>query len=493
MKTLVTLGLLVMATCSVTGQPANWLPTATTYRPDRILVMPRHGPENSSLAELQASLDSHVQKSFPSFGGVQVISVPQGETVTSLIEKFQRSGFVEFAEPDFARQLDLTPDDPRYANGTLWSLHNSGQGGGVADADIDAPEGWDVLNSASNIVVAVIDTGINRTHEDLAANVWTNQPAGGFGWNSIATNTSPGDDEGHGSLVSGVLGAVGNNGKGVVGVAWRVQIMACKSFDAARNGFDSDILESLEFALTNGARIINMSLSGTGFSASLSNAVFAARQAGIIVVASSGNEAVNVDVSPRYPACYDLDNIISVAATTRTDDLWSSSNYGATNVDLAAPGHQITSTFTFSDTLYVGPVSGTSLSAPYVSGTCALLLAKYPTETHQQIIARVLNGIDLLPSLTGKCVTGGRLNLRKALSPPVYLRFHSMLNFMGQTTAQWRITAGPTRNFVVEASADLTTWSPVYGGTTSAVGTADFFDPLTANYPRRFYRVVAEP
>jgi subtilisin family serine protease len=290
-----------------------------------------------------------------------------------------------------------------------------------------------------------------------------------------------------------VLGAAGNNGRGVVGVAWRVQIMACKSFDAARNGFDSDILESLEFAITNGARIINMSLSGTGFSASLSNAVLVARQAGIIIVASSGNEAVNVDVLPRYPACYDLDNIISVAATTRTDDLWVSSNYGATNVDLAAPGHQITSTFTFSDTLYVGPVSGTSLSAPYVSGTCALLLARYPAETHQQIIARVLNGVDPLPALAGKCATGGRLNLRKALSPPVYLAFSSMITFMGQPTAQWRVSAGPTRNFVVEASTNLTTWSPVYGGTTSSAGTADFFDPLTVNHPQRFYRVVAEP
>lgn len=436
--------------------------------------------------------DMEVRQRFSGLRDLQVVGVPNGESVASLINKFRDSGLVEYAEPDFIRHLDLASNDPHYTNGTAWALNNLGQGGGVVDADIDAPEAWDVLSSASNIVVAIIDTGIRNTHEDLAANVWV-KPGGGYGWNALTGTSTPLDDEGHGSMMAGVLGAVGNNGKGGAGVAWRVQLMACKSFDAGKNGSDVDIIESIEFARTNGARIINMSLSSTFFSLSLSNALRAARDSGIIVVASAGNEAANVDVAPRYPACYDLDNIISVAATTRADALWSSSNYGATNVDLAAPGHQITSTFTFTDSFYLGPLSGTSYSAPYVSGTCALLLAKYPTETHQQIIARVLNGVDPLPALVGKCVTGGRLNLRKASSPPIALTFQTMLNFMGQPTAQWRVTAGPTRNFVVEASTNLTSWSAVYGGTTSAAGTADFFDPLAVNHPRRFYRVVAEP
>lgn len=492
MKTLAALGVMVLAIVTVFAQPEGLTSPAASYRSDRILVMPR--PEASgALNQLCGTLNSELLGSFPSLGGLQVVSVPENDSVPDLIEKFQQSGLVKYAEPDFLRQLDLSPDDQRYTNGTLWGLHNTGQSGGVADADIDAPEGWDVLSSASNIVVAVIDTGIRRTHEDLLANVWTNQAAGGYGWNALNATGTPADDEGHGSHVSGILGAVGNNAKGVTGVAWRVQIMACKSFDAGRNGSDSDIIEGLEFAITNGARIINMSLSGTAFSASLSNAVFAARQAGIIVVASCGNEAANVDAAPRYPACYDIDNIISVAASTRTDDLWVSSNYGATNVDLAAPGHQITSTFAFSDSQYIGPLSGTSAAAPYVAGACALLLAKYPTESHQQVIARVLAGVDPLPALAGKCVTGGRLNLRKALSPPISLAFHAMLDFMGQPTAQWRVSAGPNRNFVVEASTDLTAWSAVFGGTTSAAGTADFFDPLAANLPRRFYRVLAEP
>lgn len=490
-------GLLLAAWGFTGGQiltAQNATPTdfaAPAFREDRILVMPK-ATRLAATTTLHSQLGAKVLRRFPDVGGLQSVSVPAGESVQGLIAKYQASGTVVYAEPDFARTLDLTPNDPQYANGTAWGLYNFGQSGGVADADIDAAEGWDVLASASNIVVAIIDSGIRKTHEDLSLNVWTNA-SGGYGWNALQDNETPTDGDGHGSMMAGVIGAVGNNGKGGAGVAWRVRLLACRSFASAASGFDSDIIEGLEFARTNGAQIINMSLGGAGFSSSLSNAIFAARESGIIVVASSGNEGVNVDVSLRFPACYQIDNIISVAASTRADALWSSSNYGATNVDLAAPGQQITSTFAFTDSQYLTLTGGSSFSAAYVSGACALLRAKYPTETHQQLIARVLSGADPLPALAGKCVTGGRLNLRKALSPPVYLTFHSMLNFMGQATAQWRVTAGPMRNFVVEASTNLTTWAAVYGGTTSTAGTADFFDPLATNHPQRFYRVVAEP
>ncbi len=466
-------------------------PAAPAFREDRILVMPK--PTRLTAATtLHSQLGAKVLAQFPGVGGLQSVSVPVGESVQGLIAKYQASGAVAYAEPDFARTLDLTPNDPQYANGTAWALNNFGQSGGVTDADIDAAEGWEVLSSASNIVVAIIDSGIRRTHEDLSLNIWTNA-SGGYGWNALQHNETPADGDGHGTLMAGVIGSVGNNGKGGAGVAWRVRLQACRSFATASSGFDSDIIEGLEFARTNGARVINMSLGGAGFSSSLSNALFAVREAGIIVVASAGNEGVNVDVAPRFPACYQIDNIISVAASTRADALWTSSNYGATNVDLAAPGNQITSTFFVTDNYYLGPLSGSSFSAAYVSGACALLRAKYPSESPQQIIARLLNGVDPLAALAGKCVTSGRLNLHKALSPPVYLNFYSMLDFLGQPTARWRISAGPTRNFVVQASTNLITWSSVYGGTTSASGTADFFDPLAANHPQRFYRVVAEP
>jgi subtilisin family serine protease len=486
------LGIIVSAaaiiglSCSHLGAQNLAAPVAP-YRADRILIMPKPG-NAAALANFHAQQQVAVLAEFPGIGGLQTLRVPADETVPAWIVKYEQSGLVAYAEPDFIRHLDLAPNDPQYTNGTAWALNNLGQSGGVIDADIDAPEAWDVQNSASNIVVAVIDTGIRRTHEDLATNVWVNPGGSGYGWNALATNTIPGDDEGHGSLVSGVLGAAANNGKGSAGVAWRVQIMACKSFDAARNGSDSSIISGIEFARTNGARILNMSLSGPGFSASLSNAIFAAREAGIIVVTSAGNEAANIDVSPRYPGCFDIDNIVTVGATTRTDDLWVSSNFGATNVDLAAPGHQITSTFTFSDSSYIGPVSGTSFAAPYVAGACVLLLAKYPTESHQQIIARVLHGVDPLPSLAGKCVTGGRLNLRKALSPPIQL---TLLSTAPALPLQLRVNAGPNRSCVLEVTTNLTSWSPVITNTTSAAGTFDFIDTAPPNSPGRFFRAIS--
>ena len=451
--------------------------------------MPKPRVSPAVIAEFHVQQSVKVRGQFAGIGGLQVLQLAVGESVPSAITTYQQSGLVEYAEPDFIRHLNASPNDPKYTDGTLWGLNNTGQSGGVADADIDAPEGWDVLNSASNIIVAVLDTGIRSTHEDLATNIWVNPLDGGYGWNALTGTNNPADDEGHGSLVSGALGAAGNNGKGVVGVAWQVRIMACKCFNSARTAFDSDIITCIEFARTNGAKIINASFDSPSLSLSLSNAIYAARNDGIILVASAGNSAVDIDSSPRYPACYNIDNIVSVAATTRNDTLWSLSNYGATNVDLAAPGNQITSTFFLANNSYIGSLSGTSFSAPYVAGACALMLAKYPMETHQEIIARVLNAADPLPALAGKCATGGRLNLRKALSPPIQL---TPLTTAADAPFRLRVSAGPNRTCVVEASTNLTGWSPVFTNTTAAAGWFDYTNGVPANTLIHFFRVVSK-
>ena len=310
----------------------------------------------------------------------------------------------------------------------MWGLNNYGQNSGTVNADIDAPEAWDVLTSASNIVVAVLDSGIRATHEDLASNIWVNPIDGGHGFNAFTGTNDPSDDGGsHGTMVAGALGAVGNNGKGVCGVAWRVQMMACKCLDNG-TGSDSTLIACIEYARTNGARIINASLDTPTSSLALSNAIVATRDAGIIWVASAGNNAYNVEVNPSYPTCYGIDNVVSSgtchppAQTTwgnfpiMEQRMWRSLRRV---IRFTPPMPRRTPIIIHHFRFTTLPQ--TSFSAPYVSGALALLLAVFPSENYHQIIQRLLNATDPLPSLAGKCVTGGRLNLKKALKPDIQL------------------------------------------------------------------------
>jgi len=410
------------------------------YRDDRILLIPKPGHEGA-LANFHGVQRARIHRKFPQSGNAEVVQLPKGSDIRALIERYQKSGHVDVAEPDYLWQAASAPNDPSYANDALWHLNNVGQNFGTPDADIDAPEGWDILNSASNIIVAIVDTGVNYTHEDIAANMWINPgeiPGNGIdddgngviddvhGISALAgspTSGTPLDDFGHGAHVAGILGAVGNNGIGVCGVAWRIRLMSCKFIDANGSGATSDLLECLEYARTNGARVINCSFVGPGpYSTTLSNAFWTVRNAGIVVVTAAGNSGLNNDETPYYPASFKMDNLVAVAATTRNDDLWSASHYGATTVHLGAPGVDILSTWLGAHDVYYNN-SGTSMAAPVVSGVAALLRAKYPNDTAQKIVARLLLATDPLPGLAGKCVTGGRVNLRKALDAttlPIY-------------------------------------------------------------------------
>jgi subtilisin family serine protease len=436
-----------------------------------------------------------VLHAFDSLGGLQVLRLPPGRAVADCLADYQRSGHYQFAEPDHLVYAALVPNDPKFLDGTLWGLHNPGTtSGSVADADIDAPEGWDILQSAERVVVAVVDTGIRATHEDLAANMWSHPTTGAHGVNTVTNTADSSDDNGHGTLVSGILGAVGNNGKGVVGVAWRVQLMACKALDHDGIGSDSTLVSAIEFARTNGARIINASLDSPSYSHALSNAIAAARADGILFVASSGNNGINVDLNPRYPACYDLDNIISVGYSTRADSVGQFSNYGVTNVDLVAPGEQLYSTFFSSDSAYLGGVflNGTSLAAPYVAGALALMLERFPGEDYRQLIQRLLGATDRRAAFAGKVATG-RLNLREALSPSIHL---AVLAGSSPTQLRARLSTSPHRTCIVEASPDLRTWSPYLTNTTEASGSFEFDlnEPSgAAPAPHRFFRATAAP
>jgi subtilisin family serine protease len=416
--------------------------------------------------------------------------LPPGADIRKELTNYLASELVQFAEPDYERRGALMPNDPYLSDGKLWGLNNYGQQGGLPGADIDAPEAWDILTSASNVIVAVLDTGIRATHQDFAGNTWTNPIAGGYGWNALNDTVYPADDEGHGCLVSGVIGAKGNNGKGVVGVAWSVQLMACKCLNAQRIGYDSDLIACIEFARTNGAKILNVSLGDYVFSHALSNAIYAARQDGVILVAACGNDGRNIDSTPYYPASYDIDNIVSVAFTTRNDALGAASNYGAENVDLAAPGADVHSTFFAADNSYLGGsfLSGTSLAAPMVSGALALAIARFPNEPHTITIQRVLGSVTPITALAGRCRTGGRLNLKNVLSPPINLnvfRAAGKLTIKGHT--------GPNRACSLEVSNDLNSWLPLCDVESSAEGFFEISDSPPPGESPRFYRATADP
>jgi subtilisin family serine protease len=460
---------------------------------DQFFIQPKPNIPAAYISNLHAANGCRVLRRFEKLGNLQLMKVPPGKRLADLLTKYQQSGMIQYAEPDYFRTLASAPNDPNFTNGTLWGLENHGQNGGTPHADISATNGWDILTSASNIIVAVLDTGIRATHEDLASNMWVNPADGTHGTNTFAGTANSDDDagDGHGTDLAGVIGAAGNNGIGVVGVAWQVQLMACKCFSSLGAASDSTIINAIEYAQAHGARVINASFSGTGFSQSLSNAIYGARDAGIVLVAAAGNSSANTDVTPYYPACYDIDNIVSVGFSGRTDALGQISNYGRTNVDLVAPGEAIYSTSNASDSSYWPPsflasfIVGSSYSAAYVSGACALVAARFPSDTPKQIISRILFGTDPLLGLTGKCVTGGRLNLRKALSSPIKLNVLAAAN----GNFSFRVTSGPNRTFTLQSSTNLTDWAAVSTNTTSGVGTFDFTEPSTPSV--RVYRAIA--
>ena len=399
----------------------------TTFRPDRILIKPKEGVSLSLLTNLNTRLGSRILKRFSRIGNLHVISLPQTVAVSNAIAFFRQSGLVKYAEPDYFVNALAEPNDFHYWNGDLWNLNNVGQYGGTPYADINATNGWDYQTSASNVIVAVVDTGVRYTHEDLAANMWRNPQVNQDGYTNdlyginLVNNGrgagDPWDDYGHGTHVAGIIGAAGNNGVGIAGVCWQVQLMALKFIDVNGNGSISDAITCLDFARTHGAKVVNASWGSYSFtSTALQDAINSLRDSGIIFVAAAGNDGNNNDANSLFPASYNFDNVIAVAASDRNDNLAWFSNYGLNKVKIAAPGIPVFSCWNGSDSDYEN-YQGTSMAAPHVVGACALVWAKYPNLSMQQVIRRVLSSADPLPGLAGNCATGGRLDLGKALRP----------------------------------------------------------------------------
>ncbi|MGE0725573.1 MAG: S8 family serine peptidase, partial [Alphaproteobacteria bacterium] len=366
--------------------------------------------------------------------GIQLWRLPQGLPVEIAARILADLPGVAHVQPNYEISVSATSNDPYLPN--LWGLNNTGQvygytGGstplsGTPDADIDAPQAWDTRTDAP-LVVAVIDTGVDYTHPDLDANVWTNpgEVAGNgvdddgngyvddvHGWDFVNNDANPIDDHGHGTHVAGTIGAEGDNGIGIAGIAWSVEIMALKFLNASGSGFTSGAIAALNYAVANGAKISNNSWGGGDYSQALKDAIDAAGAADHLFVAAAGNNGRDIDALPAYPAAYDAANVISVAATDDEDKLASFSNYGAVNADLAAPGVSILSTYRGG----YGFMNGTSMATPHVTGAAALVWAENPSLTAVEVKQILLDTVDPLAALAGKVATGGRLNLDAALA-----------------------------------------------------------------------------
>jgi subtilisin family serine protease len=356
--------------------------------------------------------------------------VRRAELLALRIKKLKASGLFTVVEPDWVVQVQATPSDAAFTDGRLWGLHNVGQSGGVADADIDAPEAWDITTGSPSVTVGVVDTGIRYTHQDLSANMWVNpgevpgnsvdDDSNGFvddvyGINAITRSGDPMDDNGHGSHCAGTVGAVANGGGAHVGVAWNVRLMALKFLAADGSGYSSDAITCIDYAIDKGVDILSNSWGGGGYSSAMASAIQRAQAAGILFVAAAGNESNDNDSGPSYPASYTMNNVIAVAALDRSDQLASFSNYGATSVDLGAPGVSIFSCVSASDSSY-GTYNGTSMATPHVSGVAALLKAQFPSISLAELRQRLLSTTVTVPALAGRCVTGGRVNAANALS-----------------------------------------------------------------------------
>ncbi len=391
----------------------------------------------SLTAILQAQAAANVDRVVGIGGAGWVLLHSADKNVAALIRELSGRADVEAVEPNYIVRAIAVPNDQRF--GELWGLQNTGQtilgNPGTPGADIRAVSAWDVSTGSRANVVAVIDTGVDYAHPDLAANMWSAPsaftvnigglplicPAGSHGFNAITNLCDPLDDNNHGTHVSGTIGASGNNGVGVTGVNWTASIMGSKFLTAVGVGTTAHAINAIEFtiqakaafAATGGAnvRVLSNSWSGGGFSQALLDEINRANANDMLFVAAAGNASSNNDATPFYPANYSAPNVVAVAATDNRDALASFSNFGGTTVHLGAPGVNVLSTTMVPDYSYF---SGTSMATPHVSGAAALILSRCALST-ASLKTDILNNVDPIPSLATRTTTGGRLNVDKAI------------------------------------------------------------------------------
>ncbi|MDQ4128944.1 MAG: S8 family serine peptidase, partial [Actinomycetota bacterium] len=427
-------------------QPAS---DETPFAPGRILVKVEDSAPANALASVNRENGASVEEKIPD-SQVSVVDLPEGLSVAEAVEVYEGSAVVEYAEPDYQLTPTVTaptPSDPSFSK--MYTMYNTGQLRGTADADLDAREAWNTTTGSPETVVAVIDTGMDITHKDLNGNIWTNPGESGLdaAGNDKATNGVDDDNNGkvddvhgwdfrnednsvydgakqdsHATHIAGTIAAEGNNDLGVTGINWQAKIMPLKFIGADGVGYVSDAVEALNYAVAQGVEISNNSYGfydscGGCYARALQNAIADADRAGHLFVTAAGNGGADWvgddnEVVPFYPASYSNPNIIAVAASNSKDELTSFSNYGTTSVDLAAPGKDVLSTLP--DDKY-GYGLGTSVATPHVTGVAALYKSRFSQASDTDIKASILGSVDQKPAMVGKLLTGGRLNAARAL------------------------------------------------------------------------------
>ena len=420
----------------------NWVLDATKVDMSRVLI------HFKTTEPIHLEADAYgrgvdVERTFDLTPGIYETKISPSVDYAGTLDKLLTDPRISRIDQNFRMFTQAIPNDPRYNE--QWGLNNSGQTGGTPGADISAQAGWDIGRGTGKTIVAVVDTGVDYNHPDLVANMWKNggeipgngidDDANGYvddvnGYDTINGDPDPMDDVDHGTHCAGIIGAAGNNGLGVSGVAWKTQIMAVKALGTS-GGNTLTVLQGMDYAVQNGAKIISLSLGGGGSPGDATD-VFITNAAtkGVLFVCAAGNGGSdgigdNNDQVHNYPSDYTCENIIAVAASTDSDVLTGFSNYGNVSVDIAAPGENILSTLPVSMGSY-GQMSGTSMATPMVSGALVVMFDTNPGLTYKEYITSLYNGADKLPSLAGKISTGARLNLEKSLPAPQTITFDAL-------------------------------------------------------------------
>ena len=477
-----------------------------------VLVKMREPLPAASWRDVGSTVDADLAEPIGRTGLFRVRSRSMG--VAALIAAFSNRPDVVYAEPNYVVRALAEPNDPQFSQ--LWGLKNTGQSvnfgfPGLPGADIRATGAWDIAVGSTSHVVAILDTGIDYNHVDLAPNVWSAPSAftvtiggvpitcqaGTHGFNAITRTCDPMDDHNHGSHVAGTIGAAANNGVGVAGVNWVVSMMALKFLDASGSGTMGDAIALMDFALqvkdafagTGGAdiRVLSNSWGGGEFSQAFLDLINDANAADMLFVAAAGNNGLPNDILPMYPASYNAPNIIAVAATTNTDDRAYFSNYGKNSVHLGAPGMDIFSTVRGNAYAFL---SGTSMATPHVSGAGALVLSYCGLDT-AQLKETIVDSVDPVASMANTTISGGRLNVMRAIQgcsvPPGPASNLTATGGDKQIKLTWTAGANATHYSVKRSTAAGGPYTVV---TTSAKG-VEYTDTGLTNGTTYYYVVAA--